>query len=159
MATPYLRILIVDDQPLQSLYIEKLLNSNGYYRIAPVGSFNEFLLLAAQAIDKFDLVILNGAIKGLAPARMKEVLQSCSSICYMLVYGGRASAVARDDAFVGGQTVIELSGMPDRESIKSLMQLVDPAKKSMTTNDSEPGSSFLKPLCPAIRRRYALPLW
>ncbi|MCK3863814.1 hypothetical protein [Pseudomonas sp. B329] len=128
MATPYLRILIVDDQLLQSVYIEKLFNSNGYYRVAPVASFNEFLLLASQAIDKFDLVVLNGAIKGCTPARLEEVQQNCSSIGYILIYGARIAGTANSGTVGERQAVIELSGVPGIESIKTVMQSVDPRK-------------------------------
>ncbi|WP_171045850.1 hypothetical protein [Pseudomonas edaphica] len=124
MATPYLRILIVDDQPLQRLSIEKAFNSNGYYRIAPVESFDEFLLLAAQAADQFDLVVINSGIKGCTLARVEELL-SGFSICNMLMYEGQPPEVIDAQEFGGKKIFMKLPGRPDDRTIKDVMQLVD----------------------------------
>lgn len=59
MPTPSLRILVVDDQHARRLSIEKTLNQQGYFRIAPVACFNELLAMVQSAVELFDLMVIN----------------------------------------------------------------------------------------------------
>lgn len=53
------RILIADQQHCRRLHIEKMLNQLGYYRIAPLNSFEEVMAATRFAGPAFDLVIIN----------------------------------------------------------------------------------------------------
>lgn len=121
---PYLRILIVDDQPLQRLCIEKIFNASGYYRVAPVESLEEFLILIEQAIDQFDLVVINSAIKGCAQVGLESVFHTSSSVRNVLMYDGRPAEIDSVDD-VGGAIVMKLSGFPEGRSIQGLMRMID----------------------------------
>lgn len=57
-----LRILIVDGAHSQRLAVEKIVNQCGYYRIAPVESFEQLLTYTQYALHPFDVVILNSDI-------------------------------------------------------------------------------------------------
>lgn len=128
VATPHLRILIVDDQPWQRLNIEKMLNSNGYYRVAPIDSLYEFLLLAEQAVDKFDLVVINTAIKGSAQLDLEGFFRDCPSVRNVLMYEGKIPELVNVEAAGAKRIAMKLSGTPDARSIQGLMKLVDPKR-------------------------------
>lgn len=66
MPTPSLRILIVDDQPTQCLSIERMLNQQGYYRIAPLTSFDQLMALVDCVTEPFDLLVINSAMAACA---------------------------------------------------------------------------------------------
>lgn len=57
-----LRIMIAAEQHAQRLSIERNLNGLGYYRIAPVHSVEEVILLAHPPIDYFDLLIITDSM-------------------------------------------------------------------------------------------------
>ncbi|MBU0526614.1 MAG: hypothetical protein KKC24_01245 [Gammaproteobacteria bacterium] len=54
-----MRILIVDQQHLRRLHIEKMLNQLGCHRIAPLNSFEEVVAVTLLPGTPFDLVIIN----------------------------------------------------------------------------------------------------
>jgi hypothetical protein len=51
--------MIAHEQHAQSLAVEKHLNCLGYYRIAPVSSFDEVLILTRSPAEAFDLLIIS----------------------------------------------------------------------------------------------------
>jgi PleD family two-component response regulator len=53
MVNKTLRILIADEHPDQRLQLERLLNGLGYYRIAPVESFEDLQRLVQCALQPF----------------------------------------------------------------------------------------------------------
>ena len=59
MANKSLRILIADAHPHQRLQLERMLNGLGYYRIAPVDSFEELQRLVLGALQPFHLLLGN----------------------------------------------------------------------------------------------------
>ena len=69
MADKSLRILLADAHPMQLMQLEKMLNGMGYYRIAPVQSFDDLRHLVQNALLPFYSTKRNGTGLGLALAR------------------------------------------------------------------------------------------
>ncbi|MEB0047312.1 MULTISPECIES: hypothetical protein [unclassified Pseudomonas] len=57
-----LRIMVAHEDQSQRLSIEKHLNTLGYYRVAPVTSFREVVLLSQLPGKAFDLLIVSRAL-------------------------------------------------------------------------------------------------
>ncbi|WP_073523175.1 hypothetical protein [Pseudomonas fluorescens] len=109
MTNKALRILIADVRHEPLLHIEKLLNRLGYYRIAPISSFDELVLLTSDPHQPFDLLIVN---KALAVPYGTDIQQFCSArphIRHVLFYDSPAP-----------------SFQPDAGSLSLLMGLIDP---------------------------------
>lgn len=128
MPTPFLRILIVDDQPAQRLSIEKMLNRQGYYRIAPVATFAELLAMIYNAIEPFDLLVINSALGVGVTFNLDDFFLNCPVIRHTLVYdnlplGEQATVLAPES-----RVVKKLSRIPDEQAIRNLMQAIDSPK-------------------------------
>lgn len=126
MPTPSLRILIADDQLAQRLNIEKMLNQQGYHRIAPVTSFAELLAMVEGAILPFDLLVINSALGVTATFDLDVFFLNCPAIHHTLVYDG----VLRDDQVTvsvqGTRVIKKLLRTPDEQAIRDLMRAIDP---------------------------------
>ncbi|AZC50511.1 hypothetical protein [Pseudomonas chlororaphis] len=131
MPTPSLRILIVDPQHSRRLNIEKMLNQQGYYRIAPMASFEDLLALAVHAIEPFDLLVVNSALVTDTAFNLDDFCRNCPSIRNVLMYEGEPVASQMMDDALGSKVIQKLSSTPDIESIKNLMGLVDPPRKDV----------------------------
>ncbi|NMY86686.1 hypothetical protein HBR93_21510 [Pseudomonas sp. WS 5411] len=59
MQKKQLRIIIFDHQHFNCLYIERMLNCLGYYRVAPVSIYEEFVRIIENAVLPIGLVIYN----------------------------------------------------------------------------------------------------
>lgn len=77
MLNKTLLILIADEQLLVRLNIEKNLNHRGYYRIAPLSSFQEIKSLTSGGGEPFDLLIINAT---LVDALDVKPLQCCCCV-------------------------------------------------------------------------------
>ncbi|MBI6978203.1 MULTISPECIES: hypothetical protein [Pseudomonas] len=129
MPTPSLRILIIDPEHLQRLSIEKMLNRNGYHRIAPIASFEELVIMVDHAQEPFDLVVINTASVSDTGICLEDFCIQCPSIRNALIYEGTpAGLVVNDDPPVEG-VVRRLSGVPDTREIEKLMSRIDPRQK------------------------------
>lgn len=131
MATPSLRILIVDNQHLQRLGLEKILNLQGYYRIAPVATFEELLLIVQNAVEPFDLVLINRMLVTDTAFNLDDFCHHCPSVRHALIYDGQVSP-SRKSVVEGGAKIIQkITCIPDETSIKKLVQLIDPPRKKV----------------------------
>lgn len=126
MPTASLRILIVDDQPAQCLRIEKMLNQQGYYRIAPLTSFDQLLSLVNCVTDPFDLLVINRAMAVNATFNQRYLFRYCPAIRHVLVYEDLLLGEHESDFKSGSKLIKTLSRPPDGETIKVLMQMIDP---------------------------------
>lgn len=135
MHTPSLRILIVEEEPLQRLAIEKLFNKYGYYRVAPVGSFKELLAIIYHAAVPFDLVVINTALVSESDSCLEDFCLQCPSIRNALIYEGRSGFKAVIDEKPGG-VFKRLPGVPDTRVIENLMSRIDPHQKQAARRDS-----------------------
>lgn len=128
MPTPSLRILIVDDQPAQRLSIEKMLNQQGYHRIAPVACFNELLAMVESALEPFDLLVINSALATGTTLNMDDFFRHCPAIRHTLVYENPPADEQVLIVAPGSKVIKTLSRPPDSLAIKNLMQMIDPQK-------------------------------
>lgn len=81
-----LRILIVDGVHFQRLAVEKIVNQCGYYRIAPVESFEQLLTYTQYALHPFDIVILNSDIAIHSGVDIYEFCVAEPNIVNFLIY-------------------------------------------------------------------------
>lgn len=128
MPTPYLRILIVDDQPAQRLSIEKMLNQQGYHRIAPVETFAELLAMVENAVEPFDLLVINSALGAGATFSLDDFFINCPAIRHTLVYDGLPVGDQVTIPAPGSRIINKLMRTPDERAIRSLMRVIDPPK-------------------------------
>lgn len=126
MPTPSLRILIVESEHLQQLNIERMLNQCGYHRITPVASFDELLAMTDHAVEPFDLLVINRALTISVDINLEDFCHRCPCIRNALIYEGVPVSVVAVEDESGRRVVKKLLGVPDGESIKSLMFQIDP---------------------------------
>ena len=120
MPNKALTILIADEQHLQRLYIEKMLNQLGYYRIVPVQTFEEVQVLTAIPAEPFDVLIINAGL--VSQARWPQ-----PQVRHVLVYdhlepGAPAGAMPA--------LLVRLPGVPDNVNLEHFMDIIDPPAAS-----------------------------
>lgn len=126
MTNKALRILIADVRHEPLLHIERLLNRLGYYRIAPISSFDELVLLTSDPHQPFDLLIVN---KALAVPHGTDIQQFCSArphIRHVLFYDGSAPSFQLTRHRPQQPVRLSLADMPEVDSLSLLMSLIDP---------------------------------
>jgi len=122
MPNKALTILIADEQHLQRLYIEKMLNQLGYYRIVPVQTFEEVLILTDIPAEPFDVLIINaGLAQSAAGAQMYQ--EQHPQIRHVLVYDHQdlGSPTAPTPA-----VLVRLPGAPGSVNLEHFMDIIDP---------------------------------
>ncbi|WP_025854504.1 hypothetical protein [Pseudomonas sp. CHM02] len=118
MSNKALTILIADEQHLQRLYIEKMLNRLGYYRIVPVQTFEEVQLLTAIPAQPFDVLIINAAL----------AIHSCGpqpQAHHVLVYD-HLDLNPDSPAGATPAVLVRLPGVPDNVNLEHFMDIIDP---------------------------------
>lgn len=124
MPTKSLRILIVDDRHLQRLSIEKMLNSAGYHRIAPVESFEQLLIYTRYALKPFDLVLLSAGIAIRSGVDMHQFCLNQASIHHFMIYNGigvQPSSMASQAEKVPAA----VPGLLNTHALQALMSVID----------------------------------
>ncbi|WP_421522972.1 chemotaxis protein CheY [Pseudomonas yamanorum] len=122
MPNKALTILVADEQHLQRLYIEKMLNQLGYYRIVPVQTFEEVLILTAIPTAPFDVLIINA---GLADSEggVLAYQEQHPQIRHVLVYDIRALGTPAATPTL----LMRLPGAPDSVNLEHFMDIIDPS--------------------------------
>jgi hypothetical protein len=116
MPNKALTILIADEQHLQRLYIEKMLNRLGYYRIVSVQTFDEVQILTAIPAEPFDVLIINAGLAAGAEGPNPQAH-------HVLVYDHlELSALAGTTPAV----LVRLPGVPDNVNLEHFMGIIDP---------------------------------
>ena len=115
MPNKALTILIVDEQHLQRLYIEKMLNQLGYHRIVPVQTFEELQILTAIPAEPFDVLIINSGLLAHADGPPPRVHHA-------LVYDHQD--LGQSD--VTPRVLVRLPGAPDTVNLEHFMDIIDP---------------------------------
>lgn len=84
-----MRILIADQQCAQRSLIEKNLNGLGYYRVAPVSCFQDFVTLthySPNAFERFDLVIVNAELVSAEGVKALDFCLGNARLRHALIY-------------------------------------------------------------------------
>ncbi|AVJ22184.1 MULTISPECIES: chemotaxis protein CheY [Pseudomonas] len=118
MPNKALTILIADEQHLQRLYIEKMLNHLGYYRIVPVQTFEEVRILTAIPAEPFDVLITNAGLLAHAHEPQPQVR-------HVLVYEHLDLGAP---CGVTPAVRVRLPGVPDHVNLEHFMDIVDPCE-------------------------------
>ncbi|MCF4978011.1 hypothetical protein AO268_25140 [Pseudomonas sp. ICMP 8385] len=105
-----------------------MLNQQGYHRIAPVACFNELLAMVESAVEPFDLLVINRALAAGTTLNLDDFFRHCPVIRHTLVY--ETPPIDEQVLIVtpGSKVIKNLSRPPDRQAIKTLMQMIDPQK-------------------------------
>ncbi|GGK53497.1 hypothetical protein [Pseudomonas koreensis] len=116
-------VLIIENQPLQRLHIEKTLNSLGYFRIQPLNSFDEAATIIYFATTPVDLVILNASCLSEQNDDSMNCLIQRRNFRHALIYGEQKFNLMR----YGVSTLVSFldAALPDYLSICSLMDSVN----------------------------------
>jgi len=118
MPNKALTILIADEQHLQRLYIEKMLNRLGYYRIVPVQTFEEVRILTAIPAEPFDVLIIHAGL-------MAQAYDPQPQVRHVLVYEHLDLGAP---CGVTPAVRVRLPGVPDHVNLEHFMDIVDPCE-------------------------------
>lgn len=124
MSTRSLRILIADNRHFQRLSIEKMLNSHGYYRIAPIESIDELRAMVKYKSARFDILFMNVAIMA-GRLNIEEYFRLFLNIRHVLVYND-ASGLKDSGSLRSSFNVIQwLPTAPDEIALGAFLQSID----------------------------------
>lgn len=125
MPNKSMRILIADEHPSQRLQLEKMLNALGYYRIAPVDSFEDLQRLVLSALQPFSLLIGNIELASHAGVDLARFCRVSSQIQHALLYHSQHLKVPAVPQTERKAVSISLPKVPDSEALESFMAIVD----------------------------------
>ena len=121
MPNKALTILIADEQHLQRLYIEKMLNQLGYYRIVPVQTFDEVLILTGIPTEPFDVLIINAGLAA-GEGGVLAYQEQHPQVRHVLVYEIRDQGTLAATPTL----LVRLPGAPDSVNLEHFMDIIDP---------------------------------
>ncbi|HHJ1296791.1 response regulator [Pseudomonas sp. P1B16] len=125
MANKTLRILIADEHPCQRLQLEKLLNGLGYYRIAPVDSFEELQRLVQCALQPFHLLLGNIELASHVGVDLARFCRVSTQIQHALLYHSSQLKVPAVPQTERQSVSLSLPQAPDNEALESFMAIID----------------------------------
>ena len=125
MTNKTLRILIADEHPHQRLQLEKLLNGLGYYRIAPVESFEELQRLVQCALQPFNLLLGNIELASHAGVDLARFCRVNAQIQHALLYHSQHLKVPVVPQTERQAVSVSLPQVPDNEALQSFMAIID----------------------------------
>jgi CheY-like chemotaxis protein len=125
MANKTLRILIADEHPCQRLQLEKLLNGLGYYRIAPVDSFEELQRLVQCALQPFHLLLGNIELASHVGVDLARFCRVSTQIQHALLYHSSQLKVPAVPQAERQSVSLSLPQAPDNEALESFMAIID----------------------------------
>lgn len=125
MSNPRLRIVLVDTDPGRRMSIEKDLGSLGYHRIVPVSSLPELIALLDNALDVFDLLVINAETVGDAGTGFNQLMDEYSCVRHSLIYQGSVLQMLPFTNIRFKRYGFLASGVPDRSNLKHVMSRVD----------------------------------
>lgn len=121
MPTKALTILIADEQHLQRLHIEKMLNQLGYYRIVPVQTFEEVLILTDIPAEPFDVLVIHAGLAASAGGALALAQQH--QVRHVLVYDDQD---LKPTSSLAPLVLVRLPGSPDSVTLEHFMDIIDP---------------------------------
>ncbi|MFS2201625.1 chemotaxis protein CheY [Pseudomonas sp. Pseusp3] len=120
MPNKSLRILIADAQHFNRLRIERRFNQLGYFRVAPVQSFDELLPLVEYGCEPLDLVLVNGAMTNGA-LDLFNFLADNPQVRHGFIFNEQQAPLSP----APGKVQVSQAAVPDLASITQLMSAVD----------------------------------
>lgn len=120
-----LRILLADAHPMQLLQLEKMLNGMGYFRIAPVQSFDDLQHLVQNALLPFNLLIGNIDLASHAGVDLERFCRVNVQIQHALLYESQHLKMPPVPTGQRQAVSISLPKVPDDETLHAFMALVD----------------------------------
>ncbi|RCL25547.1 histidine kinase [Pseudomonas sp. AFG_SD02_1510_Pfu_092] len=125
MANKTLRILIADAHPCQRLQLERLLNGLGYYRIAPVDSFEELQRLVLCALQPFHLLLGNIELASHAGVDLARFCRVNTQIQHALLYHSAQLNVPSVPQAERQAVSLSLPQVPDNDALEAFMAIID----------------------------------
>ncbi|MFJ4458324.1 histidine kinase [Pseudomonas sp. NPDC089392] len=125
MANKTLRILIADAHLCQRLQLERLLNGLGYYRIAPVDTFEELQRLVQCALQPFHLLLGNIELASHAGVDLARFCRVSTQIQHALLYHSTQLKVPSVPQAERQAVSLSLPQVPDNEALESFMAIID----------------------------------
>jgi len=128
MPNKSLRILIADEHPMQLLQLEKMLNGMGYFRIAPVESFEDLQRLVLSALQPFNLLVGNIDLASHAGVDLERFCRVNQQIQHALLYQSQHLKVPAIPNAQREAVKVSLPKVPDNETMQSFMSIIDMPK-------------------------------
>lgn len=125
MPNKTMRILIADEHPCQRLQLEKMLNGLGYYRIAPVDSFEDLQRLVQSALQPFNLLIGNIELASHAGVDLARFCRVSNQIQHALLYHSQHLKMPAIPQAQRQAVNVSLPRAPDDEALQSFMAIID----------------------------------
>lgn len=125
MADKTLRILLADAHPMQLLQLEKMLNGMGYYRIAPVQSFEDLRHLVQNALLPFNLLIGNIDLASHAGVDLERFCRVNVQIQHALLYESQHLKMPAVPMGQRQPVTVSLAKVPDDETLHAFMAIID----------------------------------
>lgn len=122
MASPKLRIMLVDTDHSRRMMVEKNLSHMGYHRVLPVASLTELMALLENAVAVYDLVVVNEDIALTAGFSIDQCLRDSACVKHSLIY--KNPELQRGRSLVSACHFIA-SGVPDRPILTQVMRHVE----------------------------------
>ena len=121
-----LRILIVEAQHLEQLFLERVMNSLGYYRIAPMTSITEAMIAIRDAVVPFDLLIVNAEQECCADFDLVPYCQNAEKLRHSIIYKCNVAQDLPESFQRSGDVHMTVNHRLDVQILKQVMKLVDP---------------------------------
>lgn len=125
MPNKSMRILIAEEHPCQRLQLEKMLNGLGYYRIAPVDSFDDLQRLVESALQPFNLLVGNIELASHAGVDLARFCRVSPQIQHALLYHAQHLKVPAVPQAERHAVNVSLARVPDSEALESFMAIID----------------------------------
>lgn len=120
MINKALRIIIVDPEHVQRLRLERDLNRQGYYAIAPVASLEDLLNLVEYGDRGFDLVLINASLAGNEGFNLHDFCLDHPLMGQVFIYELPPRQLTIQSAKIEDRIVLSTVHLPEGASIRRL---------------------------------------
>jgi hypothetical protein len=120
MINKALRIMIADPEHVQRLRLERDLNRQGYYAIAPVPSLGDLLKLVAYGDRGFDLVLINASLIGNEGFNLHDFCLDNPLVGQVYIYDLPPRQLTIQSAKIEDRIVLSAVQLPEGASIRRL---------------------------------------
>lgn len=126
MKNKAMRILIADENRNRLVQVERSLNCLGYYRVAPISTFEELLSLTHSSIGPFELLIMSKNLADNAGADLNVFRRERPNIRHMLVYESQRPKLNPVLNHLNRKIYTSLLNPPDSNELEEFMAVLDP---------------------------------